>query len=64
MIRVDVEEYCHECLDFNPDVSKAERVTLGDEMSYTDTIIRCKYRKRCCGIRRFLEHQMKEGASG
>lgn len=64
MIRVDVEDYCQNCLDFNPDVSKAERVTLGDEASYTDTIIRCKYRKRCCGIRRFLEHQMKEEVSG
>ena len=63
MIRVDVEDYCQDCLDFHPDVVKAERVVLGDAASYTDTIIRCKYRKRCAGITRFLEHQIKEGAS-
>lgn len=66
MIRVEVEDYCHACLDFSPDVTKPERVrgVDGDELFYTDTIVRCEYRKRCSGIRRFLEQQMKGEVSG
>ena len=61
MIKLDVEEYCQECLDFCPDVNKPERLVLNDGTSvYSDTIIQCKYRKRCAGIKRFLENQSKE----
>lgn len=66
MIRVEVEDYCHTCLDFNPDVTKAQRVMLpgNEELVLSDTIIRCEYRKRCAGIKRHLEHQMKGEVSG
>ena len=60
MIQLKIEGYCHSCLDFSPDVTKAERVRLGDDTSYSDTTIQCKYRKRCEAIRRFLEHKIKE----
>lgn len=61
MIKLDVEGYCHECLDFCPDVVKPVRVIAsGTDAYYTDTIIQCKYRKRCAGIKRFLENQAKE----
>ncbi len=64
MIRVEVEDYCQQCMDFSPDVTKPDRYWLrpngGVEAPFgTDTIIRCEYRKRCAGIRRFLEQQMK-----
>jgi hypothetical protein len=60
MIRVEVEEYCQQCLDFEPDVTKPERLYIGvTEKTFGDTIIRCKYRKRCAAITRFLEHQAK-----
>lgn len=61
MIKLDVEEYCHKCLDFSPEVTKPERVTDKDGkfVGYSDTIIQCKYRKRCSGIKRYLEHQIK-----
>lgn len=60
MIRIDVEEYCHNCLDFSPDVTRPERVTtaLYGE-AWTDTIVRCEYRKRCASIKRYLEQQAK-----
>lgn len=61
MIRVEVEEYCNHCLDFSPDVTNAERVCIGDgEVVVGDTIIRCKYRKRCGAITRFLKKQLEE----
>ena len=65
MIRVDVEDYCQNCLDFEPDVTKPEKIYAGDgEVILGDTIIRCEYRKRCAGIKRFLELQSKTEVSG
>ena len=65
MIRIEVEDYCQKCLDFSPDVTKPERIYAGEkEMHFGDTIIKCEYRKRCAGIRRYLEQQMKGEASG
>ena len=64
MIRLDVENYCHECLDFTPDVTKPERETTEDlkgkrHVAYTDTIVQCKYRKRCEAIKKYLLRQAK-----
>lgn len=60
MIRVDVEDYCQTCMDFTPEVNKPEKLYCGaGEFTLGDTIIKCKYRKRCAGIKRFLEQQAK-----
>lgn len=62
MICVEVEKYCQQCLDFTPDVTKPERLyTLDhpDGLVMSDTIIRCEYRKRCAGIKRYLDQQIK-----
>ena len=56
MIRIDVEEYCHSCLDFETDVSKPIRNI--DDNTWSDTVVQCKYRKRCGSIRRYLEKQL------
>ena len=63
MIRVDVQPYCSECCDFDPDITKPVKLFLdgtfmGDSaIARTDTIIRCCHAKRCEGIKRYLEHQ-------
>jgi hypothetical protein len=61
LIRIEVEEYCQQCADFVPDVTAPERVMIGDKevVFQTDTVIRCEYRRRCAGITRYLEHQIK-----
>ena len=65
MIRVEVEPYCQQCLDFSPDVTRAERLFYGEgELVLNDTIIRCEHRKRCAGIKRYLDQQMKGEANG
>lgn len=66
MIRVDVEDYCHECMDFNPDVISPTKEFCYDkgEVVLTDTIIKCEYRKRCAGIKRYLENRAKGEVSG
>lgn len=61
MIRVDVEEYCQQCLDFSPEVIKPIRVSASDgKVTFTDTVIQCKYRKRCCGMMRYLKTQVND----
>lgn len=63
-IDLDVKGYCSECCDFDPDVIKPERrLHRIDENTVmniqSDTIIRCKYAKRCENIKRYLDQQQK-----
>lgn len=62
MIRVDVEEYCQQCLDFTPDIIKPIRITVPaqGEITFTDTVIQCEYRKRCAGMMRYLKQQAND----
>ena len=67
MIRLEVEEYCHDCLDFTPDVTAPARIfsANNEAISYTDTVVQCKYRKRCSSIERYLrQRQAKDEVSG
>ena len=61
MIRLEVQEYCHACSDFEPDVEKPEKYYLGsEEVIMTDTVVRCRYRKRCENLKRYLTRMEKE----
>lgn len=69
MITIDVAEYCSECLDFQPDVEKPQKlyaditeITEITEITVTDTVIRCENRKRCEHIRRYLERKCTNDA--
>lgn len=66
MIRIDVEDYCQSCLDFLPDVVSPSKIWSddGEEFILGDTLVKCKYRKRCAGIKRYLEQQTKGEVSG
>lgn len=67
MIKLEVEPYCHECPDFDPDLQRPEQEVLysrepgsGRPTSYvriSDTIVRCKYRIRCQKIQEYLGNQ-------
>lgn len=59
MIRVDVQEYCGSCCDFEPEVTSPRRFFKdnGDEVTVGDTIIRCTYARRCEAIKRYLIRQ-------
>lgn len=64
MIVLEVEDYCHDCPDFEADVQKADIWAGIDEeiWNFGDTVIRCEYRERCRSIRRYLKKDMeKEG---
>lgn len=65
MIDLKVEGYCHQCLDFVPDVTPPVRSVDDDgNRTQSDTIIQCKHKNRCAGIKRYLEQQAKGEANG
>lgn len=67
MIRLDIQKYCEACCDFEPNVIKPERDFIGRDdgskivCTQTDTIVRCKYAKRCEAIKRYLENNSTKG---
>ena len=63
MIQLDIQPYCEQCYDFEPDVIKPRKLTdTFGEYILSDTIIRCEHAKRCENIRRYLKQQStKEG---
>lgn len=65
MIELKVEEYCHDCPDFEADVLKH-----GDTKGYYDfsgelvvtpsyTIVYCAHANRCRAVKRYLEKKQK-----
>lgn len=63
MIKLDIQDYCQECMDFSPDVDEPVRMFSGDDCVFqTNTVIRCEHRRRCEAIKRYLEKQAKENA--
>lgn len=61
MIRLEVQPYCSECCDFDPDVTKPGKI-IGSNgfVMVGDTIVRCSYAKRCEAIKRYLSKRMNE----
>lgn len=61
MIRLEVQPYCSECCDFDPDVIKPEKIICSNGFVMVgDTIVRCSYTKRCEAIKRYLSKRMNE----
>lgn len=63
-IRLEIKEYCMDCLDFEADVRKPERTVLygeGEPMTIqSDTVVRCRYASRCYNLVRYLSRKNKE----
>lgn len=68
MIKLDIQGYCQSCRDFEPDVTRPEKLIIKDYDDnsltiQTDTIIQCRYAKRCENIRRYLNQKILEAAN-
>lgn len=58
MIRLEVEPYCDHCEMFDADVERPEKAYSGtEEFILGDTVIRCKRRKLCSNLKRYLEKE-------
>ena len=63
-IRLDVQPYCENCPGFEADVDKNKLEMLSDFKVADvihETTVRCKRRKTCEGIKRYLEKEMQRG---
>jgi len=49
MIRLDVKDYCQSCTDFKP-LKEITDINDGYYFTGTNTVITCKYEKRCMAI--------------
>lgn len=64
MIVLDVKEYCQNCPDFDPEVTK--EILYSDDFSLGRrkiiyTTVRCKYSNRChCCVDAFIQVQMEK----
>lgn len=57
MIKLDVENYCHDCDAFEPTtIEKQEDAITG---YITHTFVVCKERRRCANMMRYLERKLK-----
>lgn len=58
MIKLDIQPYCQNCLNFEADVEPPKRAYAGsDIVCQTDTIVRCERRKYCENMKRYLERE-------
>lgn len=53
MIRFSVEDYCHDCPDFEAEVNKTLLRSNSIVIS-TDTCITCKHKDKCLQIYRYM----------
>lgn len=58
-IRLEVQPYCEDCLDFEADVEKPNVYYANFDVveTYGDTVIRCSHRNFCERIKNHLEKQ-------
>lgn len=60
-IVLEVQPYCAACVDFEADVSKPDKITcLDGTIILSNTVVRCKYAKRCENIRKYLTRLDKD----
>lgn len=61
MIKLEVQPYCSDCLDFEASVKEPQitRGVGGDVVAHTDTVVKCRNARRCESLMRYLKKQMK-----
>jgi hypothetical protein len=59
MIKLIVEDYCHRCRGFEPELEQVQ-YTANLEVR-NDTLVFCKYKERCKSIAEYLGSQKLPG---
>ena len=58
MIRLDVQDYCQECLEFTAEVERPIKFVADDKIiTQTDTIVSCSKKPLCSGLKRWIESE-------
>lgn len=58
MIKLFVKDYCHNCPEFEPEVTKDTYEIVYERLGYMTDIF-CKHAARCDAMTRFLEMEKK-----
>lgn len=60
MIKLDIHEYCNECDGFEPVFIAGDKLYQDDRQCViqTDSIVRCRYHKRCTSIEKYLTKKL------
>ena len=64
MIKLDVQEYCHDCPDFEPDVVKPEEFYDSNGKyhgMFGSTFVICKHQKICHRFMIYLQGRLSKG---
>lgn len=64
MIKIEVEDYCQQCIHFEADVEKPEYYYHDDvPVVMGHTIIRCEHRHHCAYLKQTLEKKGRQDES-
>jgi hypothetical protein len=55
-ISLEVQDYCHQCPDFEAEVDKERLFAVNGDVRISTTI-RCKHSSRCRAIKKYLSKQ-------
>ena len=62
MIRIEVDEYCHACLEFSPEAAiPVVYPVCGEHFLLGDTIVKCAHKERCDNIKKHLRQSAEKG---
>lgn len=56
MISLDIENYCHNCSEFEPDCKTI--IYMADGKIIVDTLVTCEHKDRCRNIKTYIEQQL------
>lgn len=66
MIKLDVNQYCQNCTEFEPEITQRPDQfnccgfdDSGGSYLYGDTIIECEHRRRCEALYNYLKGELK-----
>lgn len=64
MIKLDVEEYCDNCPDFEPTAEKIMYQSVDDQKCKAcDTVVCCKLKARCASIEKYMKMRHEKWGS-
>lgn len=64
MIKLDVEDYCDTCPDFEPTAEKIVYQTVEDsKIKSCDTVVSCKLKERCASIEKYMKMRHEKWGS-
>lgn len=59
MIKLNVEDYCQNCQDFDP-MKETTNLYSGDCIIESHTSVYCHYRNRCAAVAKWLEEHPED----